>query len=74
MVRIEHGDLLYMEPIKDEERLRESEFDALRIKITEEDPGYWDRLADRIIAEAEAEGGSITMEELLGMPPAEEGQ
>jgi hypothetical protein len=59
----------FMEPISDRERLREEEFDALRIKIAEEDPGYFDRLADRIIAEAEAEGGSITMEELLGLPP-----
>jgi hypothetical protein len=44
----------------------------LRVKTTEEDPGYFDRLADRIIAEAEAEGGSITMEELLVLPPADE--
>jgi hypothetical protein len=27
--------LLYMEPVKDEDRLREAEMDALRIKITE---------------------------------------
>jgi hypothetical protein len=43
-------------------------------RSTEEDPGYWDRLADCIVAEGKAEGGSITMEQLLGMPPAEEGQ
>jgi hypothetical protein len=30
--------------------------------------GNWDRLAYRIIAEA----GSITMEELLGLPPADD--
>jgi hypothetical protein len=29
--------------------------EALCRKITEEDPGYFDRLADRIIAEAESE-------------------
>ncbi len=57
-----------MEPICEEENRREAELDVLRIKITEEDPEYWDRLADRIIAEAEAQGGSITMEELLGLP------
>jgi hypothetical protein len=32
-------------------------------------PGYFDRLADRVLAEAE--GGGITMKELLGMPPAD---
>ena len=42
-----------MEPISEEEKRREAEFDTLRIKITEEDPGYFDRLADRIIAEAD---------------------
>jgi hypothetical protein len=66
--------LLCMEPLSDSEPLREAELEALRMKITEEEPGYWDRLAIRIIAEAKAEGGSITMEELLGMPPAEEDQ
>jgi hypothetical protein len=73
---VSHHIIYFMEPISDDEKRREAEFDALRIKITEEDPGYWDRLADRIIAEAEAEaeGGGITMEELLGLPPAEEGQ
>ena len=40
-----------MEPIADEERRRDAELEALRRKITEEDPGYWDRLADRILAE-----------------------
>jgi hypothetical protein len=64
----------YMEPISDIEKQREAELEALCRKIAEEDPGYFDRLSDRIIAEAKAEGGSITMEELLGMPPAEEGQ
>jgi hypothetical protein len=41
MDRIEHRGVLYMEPITDEERLREAGFDALRIKITEEDSGYF---------------------------------
>jgi hypothetical protein len=59
--------------ISDEEGRQEAESEALIRKITEEDPGYWDRLADRIISEAKAEGGGITMEEFLGMPPAEEG-
>ena len=63
-----------MEPITDQERRHEAELEALRHKITEEDPGYWDRLADRIVAEAKAKGGSIAMEELLGLPPAEESQ
>jgi hypothetical protein len=62
------------DPITDEERRRDAETEALIRKITEEDPGYWDRLADRITAEIEAEGGGISMEELLGLPPAEEGQ
>jgi hypothetical protein len=60
------------EPITEEERLREAEIDALRIKVTEEDPGYFDRLAGRIIAVARAEGGSIPMEELLGLPASDE--
>jgi hypothetical protein len=64
--------VLYMEPITEEERLREAGFDALRIKITEEDPGYFDWLVERIIAEAKADGGSISMEELLGLPPADD--
>jgi hypothetical protein len=65
-------DKLIPDPISDEERLREAETEALCLQITKEDPGYLDRLADRIIAEAE--GGSITMEELLGLPPADDGQ
>jgi hypothetical protein len=60
------------EPITAEERARDAELEARRLKITEEDPGYWDRLADRIIAEAKAEGGSIPMEELFGMSPVEQ--
>jgi hypothetical protein len=63
-----------VEPITEEERLREAELEAFCRQISLEDPGYWDRLADRIIAEADAENGSITMEELLGLPPAEENQ
>ena len=58
-----------MEPISEEEKRREAELEALRRRITEEGPGYFDRLADRIIAEFEAEGGAITMEKLLGLPP-----
>jgi hypothetical protein len=57
-----------MDPSATKEKWQE----ALCRKITEEDPGYWDRLADRIIAEAKAEGGSMPMEELLGLPPADE--
>ena len=62
------------DPVTDEERRRDAETEALIRKISEEDPGYWDRLADRISAEIEAEGGGISMEELLGLPPAEEDQ
>ena len=72
MDRIQHRVFFYMEPITEEERLREAGFDALRIKITEEDPGYFDWLVERIIAEAKADGGSISMEELLGLPPADD--
>jgi hypothetical protein len=63
-----------MDPITEEERRREAELEALCRQITEEDPGYFDRLADRILAEVKAEGGGISMEEFLGLPPAEEGQ
>lgn len=56
----------------EEERRREAELDALRLQITKDDPGYFHRLADRIIAEFEAEGGGITMEELLGMPASDD--
>jgi len=48
------GVLHYMEPVADEERCRDAELEALSRKITEEDPGYWDRVADRILAEAKA--------------------
>jgi hypothetical protein len=41
-----------MEPITDEERRQEAETEALCRQITKEAPGYGDRLADRIIAEA----------------------
>jgi hypothetical protein len=71
---MEGGGLLYMELISEEEKRQEAELEALCRQITAEDPGYFDRLAERIIAEAKAEGGSITMEELLGLPPAEEDQ
>jgi hypothetical protein len=63
-----------MEPISDEEKRQEAEIEVLCCQITEEDPGYFDRLADRIIAELEAEGGGISMEEFLELPPAEEGE
>jgi hypothetical protein len=62
------------EPVTDEEKRQEAEIEALCRQITKEDPGYFNRLADRIIAEAKGEGGSITMEELLGLPPTEKGQ
>jgi hypothetical protein len=51
MDRIEHGDHLHMDQITDEERRRDSESEALCRKITEEDPGCSDRVADRILAE-----------------------
>ncbi len=62
------------EPITDEERRQEAELETLCRQITEEDPGYFDRQADRVLAEIKAEGGSIMMEILLRLPPAEEGQ
>ena len=37
-------------PISAEERRQEAETEALCRQITKEDPGYFDRLADRIIA------------------------
>jgi hypothetical protein len=43
------------EPLTDEERRRDAELEALIRKITEEDPGYFDRLADRVLAEANAQ-------------------
>jgi hypothetical protein len=72
MDRIETRALLYMEPASDKERRRDAELEALCRQITEEDPGYWDRLADCILAEAEAEGVGITIEELLGLTTSEE--
>ena len=44
-----------MEPSSDEEKRQEAEVEALCRQITEEDPGYFDRLADRVLAEAKAE-------------------
>ena len=44
-----------MEPITDEECRRDAETESLIRQITEEDPGYWDRVADRVLAEAKAE-------------------
>lgn len=52
-------------------KLDEEDYKRAR-EITEEDTGYFDRLANRIIAEAEVNGGSIAMEELLGMHSTEE--
>ena len=63
-----------MDPISDEERRRDAETETLCRQITEEDPGYFDRLEDRVLAEFKAEGGGIPMEELLGMPHEREGQ
>jgi hypothetical protein len=51
-----------MDPITDEERRQEAATESLVRQITKEDPGYFDRLAYRIIAEFEAEGGSICAE------------
>ena len=39
----------------DEERRRDAETESLIRQITEEDPGHWDRVADRVLAEAKAE-------------------
>jgi hypothetical protein len=58
--------------LQTKERCRDAELEALARKIAEEDPAYRDRVADRIIAEAE--GGSIPMEELLGIMPVENPQ
>jgi hypothetical protein len=44
-----------MEPISDEEKRQEAEMEAVCRQISEKDPGYWDRLADRVLAEAKAE-------------------
>jgi hypothetical protein len=63
-----------MVPISAEERRREAETEALCRQITKENPGYFDRLADRVLAEFKTEGGGIPMEELLGMPHEREGQ
>jgi hypothetical protein len=62
----------FMDPITEKEKRQEAELEALCRKITAEDPGYFDRLVDRVQAEAKAEG--MPMEEFLGMRPAEEGQ
>jgi hypothetical protein len=56
------------EPITVEERAREAELEALCRKITEEGPRFFDRLANRALAEAKAEGGGDSMEEFLGLP------
>jgi hypothetical protein len=58
-----------MEPLKDEERRRDAELEALCRKITEENPGYFDRLADRIIAEAKAEGAAFRWKSFLEWVP-----
>jgi hypothetical protein len=71
MNRIETRALLYMEPITDEERRRDAELETL-CQITEEDLDYWDRLADRVLAEFEAEGGGAPMEEFFGMPASDD--
>jgi hypothetical protein len=42
------------DPITEEERCRDAETESLIRKITEEDPDYWDRLAERVLAEAKA--------------------
>jgi hypothetical protein len=57
--------ILFMEPISEEEKRREAEFGALCRQISLEDPGYWDRLADRALAEFKAEDGGVPMEKLF---------
>jgi hypothetical protein len=64
----------FMDPITDEERRQEAETEALVRKISLEDPEYWNRLVARVSEEAKPENGGVTMEEFLGMPPAEESQ
>lgn len=44
--RVETGVVHFRAPVTDEDRRREAETKALRRQITEENPGYWDRLAD----------------------------
>jgi hypothetical protein len=63
-----------MEPTGDEDLCRDAEIEAFCRQITEEDPGFWDRLVARVLEEAKAENGGVTMEAFLGMPPDEEGQ
>jgi hypothetical protein len=63
---------IIMKPMSDQEKRQEAELEALCRQIVQEDPGYFDRLVDRVRAEAKAEG--MPMEEFLGMPPAEEGR
>jgi hypothetical protein len=67
--RENHPSSSFYGTITDEERRRDAETEALCRQIIEEDPGYFDRLADRIIAEAKAEGGSIAMNSLGCQPP-----
>jgi hypothetical protein len=74
MIKAAEAGVSMIEPISDEEKRQEAELEALCRKVTEEDPGYCGRLVDRVLAEIEAEGGGVPMEEFLGLPPAEEGQ
>jgi hypothetical protein len=56
------------DPVTEEELRREAELEALRQKITEEDPGYWDRVVDRVNPELKAEGGSRATSAALVLP------
>jgi hypothetical protein len=58
-----------MDPISAAERPQQADTEALCCQITEKDPGYFDRLADLIIAEAEAEGVVFQWKNCLGCLP-----
>jgi hypothetical protein len=54
------GTSLYGNHLQTKERCRDAELEVLERKITEEDPGYWHRVADRILAEAKALPSALT--------------
>lgn len=56
-----HGDTVrqrdyYNSPVTERRRGQEAELEAPCRQITQEDPGCFDRLADRVLAEFKAEG------------------
>jgi hypothetical protein len=52
--RVANRLLHYMDQLQTKERCRDAELEVLARNITEEDLGYWHRVADRILAEAKA--------------------